>query len=157
MDIDYAKAVAMLEAARDSKPAGFCYTRPTNNPTPGCKYVHKDADGALTVPGCMIGTAFLAEGLCTPETFADSAGGFGYSTYKGYTLNDVNSADLMTYLVANKGHRFTNKAQVLISRVQSKQDIGASWADALSASVAEIETPSDFSDEFFEVTLSASE
>jgi hypothetical protein len=157
MDIDYAKAVAMLEAARDSKPEGFCYTRPTNNPTPGCKYVHKDTDGALTVPGCMIGTAFLAEGLCTPETFAETAVGFGYSTYKDYTLNDINSADLMTHLVNNEGHRFTHKAQVLINRVQGKQDIGESWADALSAAVTEIETLSDFSDEFFEVTLSASE
>lgn len=131
MDVDYAKAVEMVVKAKDAKPEGYRYSRPEG--VSSCQYYHTDAEGAKT-PGCLIGTAFLAEGICTFETFDAEFEEFG-----SYTLNSVGSDALIERLQEETEHRFTEKAIYFLSNVQGRQDCDNTWEEAISKAIMSID------------------
>lgn len=131
-DIDFNAAVAMMVDAAESQPEGYKYVKPSNaNPDGndmggGCFYIHKDAEGNLTVPGCIVGTGFLNEKIMTVEDF--HTGGYlcHYNGNESHTLIGViESAEKPTA-------RFTERARFFLRTVQTKQDNGTPWDKAVS-------------------------
>lgn len=133
-DIDFNAAVAMLVDTAENADYGFKYTKPSEGEAPsdmggGCFYVHKDESGELTVPGCIVGTAFLREKLMAVEDFQN--GGF-LCHYNG---NDSHRLISEITRHDNPTARFTERAQFFIREVQSQQDRGIEWSKAVQSAL----------------------
>lgn len=82
-----------------------------------CAYMHSDAEGNLTVPGCIVGHAMLTLGV--PKEFLAQ-----HNT--GPT-----AGDLSRYLEAEGVAEVTGKARTLLGWVQGLQDDGTPWGAAV--------------------------
>jgi hypothetical protein len=90
-----------------------------------CTYVHPDADGNLTQPGCLVGAALIDLGIPV-ETLAEiNQDGFGAS-------------NLLSYLGGKGVVKATDKAKRVFSNAQSKQDRGWSWGGAVEYAVTRV-------------------
>jgi hypothetical protein len=110
IEIDYAKAVELVEAEIAEKGEDYVYERNF------CVNVHQDSETGEWCGSCLIGRALIRAGI-PPETFSEKF-------CVGSGIHNV--VDTMLPIL-----RVTAKAVSFFDFVQRHQDAGTSWGKAL--------------------------
>lgn len=131
---DYETVKGWAERAITERGSGYVYPR-VGIRNGGCVYVEQVYEGGLH-PSCIIGVMLFNAGLLPMETF-----------YRDTTLNASRIGFLLTS--AGGGNAlgdamFTRKAIRFMSILQSRQDQGKTWGDALAGAMEAIENQTDW-------------
>jgi hypothetical protein len=121
--IDLPKAVALVLELIAEKPKGYKYTDNPLAPEGTCRNIlwRDDMNSPSQIkPGCIVGSAVIKAGITPLELFSREC------TYVGINVLADKFEDRMT---------LTASARFYLSNAQNSQDIGASWAEAHSASL----------------------
>lgn len=130
IEITYDVALSALNDAVKKYGAEFVYEKGMFTANDGgdmfasCAYLHADADGNLTEPGCIVGHALVGLGVSTEPI-------------KDYNVG-MNADDMLRILAERGCISYTNKAKALLNTVQGYQDEGMPWGEAIVLSVERI-------------------
>lgn len=123
--VDYAEAVRLAVEAADERGNDYTYNNPSGSMQ--CMYVHDIGD--KIVPGCIVGNILIRKGIISAveldmlEKNEHDSGSTAFRIFNGI-------------ITRKTGWKFTGKALTFLGHVQSRQDGGESWGDAISEAMA---------------------
>lgn len=132
IEIKYDDALSALNDAIVEKGSDFVYVKEVEvqDDEDGykvCTYVHPDAEGNLTVPGCLVGNVMARLGVPIEQMAAINNDGFSARV-------------LFSYLSSRSLISITEKAASLLVNAQGQQDHEVSWGESVYTAVGRVHT-----------------